>query len=374
MLQGWKIGRVRGVDVRIHVSLLFLLVYIVIAAAAQFPMVARQARVDLSDLAGGPISWGVVFAVALFISVLLHEFGHMFLAQSYGVKVRSITLMMLGGVSEMERIPEARLEEFKVALAGPIVSFAIAGALYLIGHFSTNVDVYLFSFWLSRVNLALGIFNLIPAFPMDGGRALRSMLALRQSPLHATRVAAGVGRFFAVLLGLWGFFQFNILLILISVFLYVGAQSELAILTGREMLRGLTAGEVAVRLPSVEENERLNRAAEIMINARSAVLPVVTRSGEPALISIEGLARVPRDEWGSAVVSSAMQGMARWVSSGEQLADLFIELVQSPLRALPFMEHGKVAGIVRYSDLSDLLRTREMGLSPRNDDRPKKAA
>jgi len=199
---GWslKIGSVAGTAVRVHVTFLLFLAWIF--------------GVNLAA-SGQQAAWsGLIFMVLLFLCVLLHEFGHIFTARAFGVNTPDVILLPIGGVARLERIPEKPSEEFLIAIAGPLVNVAIAALLVLIGGASlqlqklANLDISGGGLvdQLAAVNLFLAVFNLIPAFPMDGGRVLRALLASRMGYVHATEVAAMIGQWVAFVLGFLGLF------------------------------------------------------------------------------------------------------------------------------------------------------------------------
>jgi Zn-dependent protease/CBS domain-containing protein len=220
--------RVRGIPVRVHWSLLLILPYIAVVFSGYFVRVASVADVPAGRLVVPPLVWGALLAVALFASVAVHELAHTFVAVRSGGKVHDITLMLIGGVSSVERMPRGWRRETLMAAAGPAMSLALAAVLFagfaLIPR--AAADLRLGLFYLAQINLVLGLFNLIPAFPMDGGRVLRGVLAARMDHERATRIAARVGRFLAVLLGFAGVWIGNFLLLIIAVFVYVGARTE----------------------------------------------------------------------------------------------------------------------------------------------------
>jgi Zn-dependent protease len=234
---GWTIFRVRGIPVKLHVSLILFLPYVAYVAASQFRYIAGVLNVPLDGLHLSPFVWGSILAVGLFVSILLHELAHSLVALRSGTKVRSITLMMLGGVSRMEHDVKPEREAW-MAFVGPLSSFGIAlfcGAMYLVP-FPQEVRVA----WmvLAFVNVVLAVFNLLPAFPMDGGRVLRGLLAPRVGFHRATRVAVVVGKFIAVVFAFYGLVSFNVLLVLIAAFVYMGATGEQARSELKQVLEG----------------------------------------------------------------------------------------------------------------------------------------
>lgn len=355
-LRGWKIATIRGVDVKIHFSLIFLLLYVVLVAVGQFSLVVEESGVNPAGISGSAGGWSLIFALALFVSVLLHEFAHVLVAQAMGVRVRGITLMMLGGVSEMEKIPEQRYAEFKVSVAGPLMSFALAAALFGLRSASGSDNVDLFGFWLGRVNLVLGIFNLFPAFPLDGGRALRSVLAVRQGPVRATQIAGSVAKGIAWALGILGVLSFNLLLLLIAFFIYSAASGEMLLLASRDLVKSVFARDIGVRTGFLTESDTLDVAARIMLDLGQTALPVLVPEGQAAVITAGAFRGVPQIHWASMSVGQLMTPVSRALESGESLEEALPELMAHGV--LPWRESGRYAGIVRYRDLTDLMELR----------------
>jgi Zn-dependent protease/CBS domain-containing protein len=242
----FKIAAVMGIPVRIHFTFLLLLLLVFFAGDAL--------------IGAGGLS-GVVFVLLVFASVVFHELSHAVVARHYGVNVLDITLLPIGGMARMATPPERPMHEIFIAVAGPIASFLLAFLFWFAADlFSTGVTLSDLSVksgllaQLASVNLVLGLFNLLPAFPMDGGRILRGLLGLSMSPYKATRIAAGVGQALAVGLFFLGLVWMNIFLILIALFVYVGAEAEEKQMGLMTALRGATAqtamsSDVAVLAP-----------------------------------------------------------------------------------------------------------------------------
>ena len=352
-LSGWKIANIRGVDIRIHFTLLFLLVYVVLIASVQFPIVLKQSGLDPEAISGSPGLWGGIFAVGLFLSVLIHEFAHTLVAQSMGVKVQAITLMMLGGVSEMEKIPEKRYAEFKVSVVGPLTSFGIAGLLIFAGAYSNWEEFRFFSFWLARVNLALGIFNLLPAFPLDGGRAFRSLLAAKFGMERATGLAVRVAQTFAWVLGILSLASGNLLL-----------PHHPKNHAGQKTVR-----DAWTETDPVTELETLQSAAEKMLRLRIRALPVLAEEGTPTILPAEIVRRIPNEQWREQRVRDGMLKVARFVSPEDPLDEIFPEL--GAQGALPVLVNGSIRGIITYANVAEILELKRLSNSA---DRPQRRA
>ena len=251
-----NIGTIAGTAVRVHVTFLLFLGWIFGA----------------SWVAGGPeAAWqALAFLVLLFACVVAHEFGHIFTARAFGVSTPDVTLLPIGGVARLERIPEAPYEEFLVAIAGPLVNVAITIALIVVAGAQVNIgDLYAVESpdasmidRLAAVNLFLAVFNMIPAFPMDGGRVLRALLAARLGYVRATKVAAFIGQGVAFALGVIGVFS-NPMLIFIAIFVYLAASSEAHAVALRAMSRGLpVSAAMTTHFATLTPAARLEDAAQ----------------------------------------------------------------------------------------------------------------
>ena len=234
---GWTIFRVRGIPVKLHVSLLLFLPYVAYVASSQFRYVGAAVGLPLDTLRLPALAWGSILAVGLFVSILLHELAHSIVALRSGTPVRSITLMMLGGVSRMERDVRPEREAW-MAFVGPLSSFGIALFCAAMSVVPFPMEVRVAWLVLALINVVLAVFNLLPAFPMDGGRVLRGLLAPRLGPHRATRVAVSIGKFMAVLFAFYGLLSFNVLLVLIAAFVYMGAMGEQARSELKHVLEG----------------------------------------------------------------------------------------------------------------------------------------
>lgn len=214
MKWSWKLGRFAGIDTYVHASFLLLVAWSVWASWS-------------GAGTGLAVAMGVAFLLAVFASVLLHELGHALVARRYGVATRRIILSPIGGIAQLEGMPRRPRQELAVALAGPAVNFVVAAGLWLLAPLVAGAPIaasLLGSVLLA--NLGLGLFNLVPAFPMDGGRALRAVLAERVGPYRATETAAKVGKAIAVVMGVVGLVWGPFLLALVATFVWLAANAE----------------------------------------------------------------------------------------------------------------------------------------------------
>lgn len=303
-------ARIGGIDLKIHATFFLLLAWFGMAYYA--------------DGGFGAMMVGLSFILLLFVCVVLHEFGHALAARAYGIRTPDITLLPIGGVARLERMPEKPWQEFVVALAGPAVNVVIAFALYIvIGRGFQLGDIALVDRGggellskLLAINVILVVFNLLPAFPMDGGRVLRALLATRLKRARATRIAAGIGQAVAVIFGLLGLFG-NPMLLFIAVFVFFGAQQEALYATAKENFEETRVASVMKPLPpvftrgmnvldAVQLAMRDPRASYPLVDSGLRVLGLVpamelsralhNRAGESVdLLAIAGVATLPVD-------------------------------------------------------------------------------
>jgi Zn-dependent protease/predicted transcriptional regulator len=351
MRGSWTIARVGGVAIRVHVTFLLLLLWFGIVAGLQ------------AQSWGGAVR-GVLFVCIIFACVVLHELGHAFVARRYGIGTRDITLLPIGGMARLTDMPREPRAEIAIALAGPAVNFAIALGLWLalpgedvaarLRSAATGGDVPLVISVL-LVNLSLGTFNLLPAFPMDGGRVLRALLALRLSALRATRIAARVGQAIAaafVVLGLLG----NPLLALIGVFIWFGAALEAAEAQVRDMLEGMPIDAALITEFSVlSTDDTLDTAATLTVRSTQADFPVL-RAGVPVgVLTQRALLDGLRLRGGSAPVGDVMLRELPLVGRAEHL-DAVWRRLQTGQQLVGVQEDGRLIGLIDAENLMELSR------------------
>ncbi len=279
--------KVFDIEVRVHWSFVLILVYgAFYSTGASNPLIGAL--------------YGILLILLLFACVTLHEFGHALVAKYFKINVPHITLLPIGGVASLERMPDKPLQEFFIAIAGPLVNFVIAGVLLpvllLFGNLSNNwFNLYTIQRLLSQMqtpgltnlltylvvtNIGLGIFNLLPAFPMDGGRVLRALLALGISYVDATRAAVFVGRLMAALFALWGIVDINIFMLLIAFFIYVGGGSEREAVESKAVLRNILAEQALTHnAVNLYTSERADRAVDLIMNSYQTDYPVLDLAG-----------------------------------------------------------------------------------------------
>ncbi|MHB8872561.1 MAG: site-2 protease family protein [Myxococcaceae bacterium] len=355
------VGSVAGIRIRVHWSFLLVLPLLAYLFGRTFVAAARLAGVPPEQLGGSPVLWGLGVAVVLFLSVLVHELAHALYGRAKGAEVTDITLLMIGGVSRMAEPPKRLRDEAVMAFVGPLSSLIIGAAFYVLYRLIdiSSFDLRFAIFYVAQLNLVLGVFNLLPAFPMDGGRVLRAVLAGRLGMVRGTQVAAGLGKAVAVLFAFWGVLSFNLLLLIIAYFVYLGAQGEARLVTLRAAL-----GHIPVRdmmLPSTsssDADETLAAAAEKMQRERRLSLPVTEADRVVGVVSFDQIARVPQADRASTRVR-AIAIVAPVVSPDDEVWDGVRELEKANLPHLPVVENGRLVGALRLEDVMRGLQLHE---------------
>jgi Zn-dependent protease len=348
MKWSWKIGKIAGIDLKIHLTFFFLVIWI-----------------GLSTLINGGSSAAalteILFILALFLCVVLHEFGHALAARIFGITTRDITLLPIGGLARLETMPEDPKEELIVAAAGPAVNVVIAvllfGALLASGTFSQplSMAVLMNNFWLRllTVNLSLVIFNLIPAFPMDGGRVLRSLLASGMEYVKATRIAANVGRGLAVMMGIAGFFL-NPFLVLIAIFIWYGAGAEAQSVEIKASLRGVYVQDALVtQFYQVEANQTLGQVFQVIMSTGQSYVPVVSNGAFLGIIRRIDLMKSLERLGDRAPAYAAIGLEPEGISLDKPLVDILPKLNNS--RVLPVLDGRSLVGLVTTESVQQCL-------------------
>lgn len=354
------IGRVWGIPIRLHWS--FLLVLPLFAYLMGQTYFGTEGVVTTSDLV-----WGAVLAVALFTSVVLHELGHSYAARRYGVAIESITLLPIGGVAQLERMPEEPMQEFWVALAGPLVSFGLA-VPFLAAHYvglapAQPVELGELVYLVGYLNGFLGAFNLVvPAFPMDGGRVLRAGLATRLGQRRATEIAGTIGKTLAMGMGILGVLNLGgggWLLLLIAFFIYLGASAEVQQVRATVTLGEITVGEAMTRdVRTIGPDDTVEDVYAAMRETRHLAFPVVDDDQRVmGVVSLSDLGDVPREERWDTRVGDIMEPDPIRASPGDRVRDLLPKLSDNGEgRLVVVTDGGEFMGVVSRTDVVRLIR------------------
>ncbi|MCL4846730.1 MAG: CBS domain-containing protein [Acidobacteria bacterium] len=353
MRWSWRIATVSGIPVYVHGTFLALIAFFLV-----------------SDLTSGRTLWAalgtVVFILAVFGAVVLHEFGHAFAARHYGIRTRDITLLPIGGLARLERIPEIPRQELWVALAGPAVNVVIVvvGVLALVvlglGVPALSVEALAGSAVgrFLAVNLFLALFNLIPAFPMDGGRALRAVLAERMDYLRATEIAASLGQGLALLFGFLGLFT-NPFLLFIALFVWMGASAETSVVSVRLAVAGLPVARAMITdFRVVDAGDPLRHAADLVVAGTQQDFPVVEHGRLVGVLTRDALVRAIRDRGLDAPVGEVMVREFETVDVRDLLEQALTRLNASACPVLPVLDAGRVVGLLTSDNVGEFVMIR----------------
>jgi Zn-dependent protease len=356
MLWSIPIANIAGTVVRIHVTFLLFLVWI---GGAQWRLGGREAAIE-----------SVLFIVLLFACVLAHEFGHIIAARRYGIRTPDVTLWPIGGVASLERIPEKPREELVVALAGPAVNVVIAAVLILIlgATFDSaavtemeNPRAGLMA-RIAAANIFLVLFNLIPAFPMDGGRVLRALLAMRMKHADATRVAARIGQGAAFLFALAGLFV-NPMLIVIGLFIYMAASAEAQHVAFQDGTQSLPVR--AFMMSSIENlspSSTLDDAVDLMLRTSQKEFPVVDGSDRPrGLLTRDGLILALRQGSPGTPVLDVMARDLPTIRDWQPFEAGLRALNQAKAPALLVLDQdGRLVGLLTAENIGEMMMIRSV--------------
>lgn len=360
MKWSWKIARIAGISVFIHATFVMLLVWV--ALSGYF----RTGKIDEAIA-------GLGFTLALFGVVVLHELGHALTARRFGIKTRDITLLPIGGVARLERMPEEPRQELLVALAGPAVNVALAVAIYAAARaagadiaaptdLASSVPLWTRLFW---VNVVLAAFNLLPAFPMDGGRALRAVLAMRMDHVRATQIAARFGQAAALGMGLLGFF-FNPFLMFVALFVWIGAAAEAGAVAAKSAMENLPVrAAMQTRFATLEPTDTLGDAARQLLAGSDVDFPVVLDGRVIGVLMRNDLVLGLASRGPEVPVGAVMQRRVQTVDPSEMLDKALERLESSACRVLPVVRNGALVGLVTPENVAELLMLRRVLAPPR---------
>lgn len=354
-----RLGRLAGIDLKMHWTFLLLIAWVGGSAL-------------IGDGSATAALANVALVLCVFACVVAHEYGHALTARRFGVPTHDITLLPIGGVARLQRIPEKPLQELAVAIAGPLVNVVIAAVITVVlaissygvisaEFFNPGGGVGSFLRSLLGINVALVIFNLIPAFPMDGGRMLRAVLAMNMNRVRATDIAASVGQVLAFGLGFLGLYG-NPLLILIAVFVYFGARGEAEQVRSTALLSDLPVRAAMIaQMRTAMANDPLTRLRELLLDGAQQDFPVVDERGEPVGIIyradiIQGLKSGMHDSR----VQSHMKSLEQTTTEPSVALRTAMQQMQSNhVTALLVLNADRLVGILTRENIAELLMFRE---------------
>ncbi len=346
------IGNPFGIRVSIHWTFLLLIAWVV-AIGLMRELTLQQILVH------------ILFVISVFVCIVLHELGHSLTALKFGGKVRGITLLPIGGMANMTKMPETPREDFIVSAAGPLVNVVIAVIIWLVVSITGTVDfknidyetITLNNFFvlLIAVNLFIVAFNLIPAFPMDGGRIFRSALSNKMSRVEATRVAKDIGQFFAIAFIIVGLFV-NPFLVIIGIFIFMGAKAEYEMIKYQNALHNYTVADIIISDYSViEMDDRLEKATDSLLHSSDNGFIVKSGSDYKGVLTkdnlIAGLTKYGKE----GKVKDAMNRDIKPVSPDTPLLKVFQEMKQKRSLIVPVVSNGNLKGMLDLEKIHEFI-------------------
>lgn len=350
MKWSWKIGSYRGIAVYMHATFLILIGFVVLSHWTAGQSLSKTLE-------------GVGFILALFGCVLLHEFGHALMAARFGIHTKDITLLPIGGLARLERMPEEPLQELWVALAGPAVNVVIAAALFAWLQLSATLAPFEqltvtsgpFLERLMVVNVILVVFNMLPAFPMDGGRVLRALLATQMEYTRATQIAASTGQAMALVFGFLGFF-FNPFLLFIALFVWIGAAQESSMAQMKSSLGGIPVVHAMITdFETLTPTDPLSHAVARILAGSQQDFPVVEDGRVVGILTRQDLLAGLTRGGDQATVEESMQRDFRTVEAAEMLETAFRRLQQCPCHTVPVLRRGELVGMVTMDNVGEFV-------------------
>lgn len=369
MFKSFRIGSVFDIPIKLDVSFLLILPIFAWLIGAQIEVLVEPLNQVLGtglaaeSLTAGYRPWllGSIAAIGLFVGVVLHELGHSLVSIRYGYPIDSITLWVFGGLAQLTDQPEDWLQEFTIAIAGPIVSVGIGVASYLLmlvvpATFDGAIFVLAY---LALLNVALAGFNLLPAFPMDGGRVLRALLARNRPFARATQLAAEVGKVFALAMGLFGLLQLNIILIGIAFFVYIAASGEAQQTVMSAAFEGVTVSDIMTHgedVDAVSPEASIAELLERMFSERHTGYPVMDDGRLAGIITLTDAREIDRVEREAYSVADVMSTDLETIGPDEEAMDALNRMQQQGIgRLLVVDEAGDLIGLISRTDLMTAL-------------------
>jgi Zn-dependent protease/CBS domain-containing protein len=360
MRSSFEIGNIMGIPIKLHITLLLVLpmfAYFFAISPQPFGFDGVEPPITRYGLSA-------LVAILLFSSILLHELAHSYLAKRYGVKIESITLFLFGGVSAMEEMPRKPGQEAKMAFAGPLTSLIIGLICLLIYMYPiysnpslSENSVYQVLWIIGYMNIILGIFNLLPAFPMDGGRVLRAFYARKMSYVKATQNAASIGKFFAILMAIFGILNGSLWFPLIALFIYVGATEEERSTQAEVALENILVKDIMTKdVVSVSPSMSVEDLVHFIFEKKHIGYPVMEGGNLKGVVTLSDIERVPYIDRSAALVSDIMTKNVISVTSNARAVEVLKLISSKNIGRIMVIDNGLLVGILSRTDIMRILR------------------
>jgi Zn-dependent protease len=360
---GIKVGRLRGIPIYLHSSWFLIFALITFSLAIQF----KSQHPQWTEVQHWTL--GILTSLLFFASVVFHEMGHSVVALHYRIPVVSITLFIFGGLARISREPASAKQEFNIAIAGPVASYLLAGGFFVLERAAaTSAMLFATCQWLAQINFVLATFNLLPGFPLDGGRILRALAwGMTGSFARATRFASRSGQFLAYLMiffGIWQALSKNwfsgLWLAFIGWFLLTAAQESLAQVMIRNVLRGLHASDLmSQELPTVARNLSLADYVHEVLRTGHRCHLVMDNGSLIGIITLPSLSRFPHQEWSNTSVQAAMLAREKihWAWPEEPVLNVLERMQQQDINQMPVVEGNRVVGMISRDSILRAIQT-----------------
>ena len=353
-----KLGKIAGIGLFVHWTFSLLILFIVYTNYK-----AGQNSIQ--------ILWSVLFILCIFLTVFMHELGHALTAKKFGIKTKDITLLPIGGVAQLERLPEKPSEELMVAFAGPMVNIVLAliTSLFIslpntseemVSQLDNGVNAGNFFLNFYLVNIILAFFNLIPAFPMDGGRVLRALLSYKLERHQATKIAARIGQALAIGFVLLGFYS-NPFLIFIGIFVFMGAQIESEYTESKYMLKGYKVRDVLMKqYPTIDYNETLETAVKLMLDSQNKHFLVTENDIPMGTLNREQIIAALAKKEGETKLSSIMDRELILLQADNLLEDVFELVYKNKSTLMLVIDDNQLIGTLDTENLLEFILINEV--------------
>lgn len=345
------LGKYKNVKVFIHWTFSLLLLWIIISNLRQ-------------GIPGIDIMWTIIFVLALFCCVVLHEFGHALAAQKYGIQTKDIVLYPIGGIARLEKLPEDPKQELWVAIAGPLVNvgiFLILSAVLSFTGFNIEsleeikINHKTIILYLASANLILAVFNLIPAFPMDGGRILRAFLAIKLPRAQATQIAGGIGQFLAIFFIFFGLFN-NPILVLIGIFIFLGAAAEVSHTQQESFLKGFKVNDaMMMKFQILAFDAPLSKAVDKLLNSQATHFVVVKDDVAVGTLSRNEIIQGLKEGDETIAIEKVADFSPMKFETEENLDDVWKKMLSENRKVAFVIENGHFLGILDQENISEFI-------------------
>lgn len=349
----FKIMNIRNIQVSVHWTFLLLLAWVI--------WVNVQAGYTIEEL-----GWSVIFLLAVFACVLLHEMGHAFVARRFGIQAKDIVLLPIGGIASIEKFPDNPAQELAISIAGPLVNLAIALLLlpflpayvpfWKISYSAGGLDRHSLLYNLHVVNIWLLLFNLIPAFPMDGGRVLRALLGFKFNYIKATSIAAAIGKLVAVAFIATGILFFDLLLPFIGIFIIFSAGAEEYYLRLKDMVKGIKVKDVLMYdYNCLQANTLVKDAASILMNNHSKYFILMDGPSPAGTINRMEIVKAMAEKQYDQPLKALVKEEVHCLDGEKEVGDTLETLAANDERLYPVMENNHFAGVLNFSHIVEYL-------------------